>query len=46
MDIYLQHSSDDLQIVQLMPLSPIVSYAFLVLVYSGCPGKEAVEQVL
>jgi len=45
--------ADDLHMVQLMPLPPIISclikiqigLTFLVPAYPGCPGKEAVKRV-
>jgi len=49
--ICLGRSANDLHIVQLMPLPPIISCsiktrngsAFLALTYPGCPGKEAIK---
>jgi len=49
--ICVERSTDDLHVVQLMPLPPIISCfikiqsgsAFLVLAYPGCPVKAAVK---
>jgi len=50
----LERGANNLHMVQLMPLSPVLFLAtlkiqigliFLVPVYSGCPGKEAVKWV-
>ena len=54
MVICLELGADDLHMVQLMPLPPIIScfvkihngYALLVPAYPGCTGKEAVKWVL
>jgi len=51
MVICLERGADDLHMVQLMSLPPIISCiikirnssAFLVLAYPGCPRKEAVK---
>jgi len=54
--ICLEHGADCLHMVQLMPLHPktpssLVSYksnsgfSFLVSVYPGCRGKQAIERV-
>ena len=53
MVICLELGVNDLHMVQLMPLPPVISclveiqigLVFLVLVYRGCPGKGAVKQV-
>ena len=56
MVICLEHGADCLHMVQLMPLHPktpssLVSFksnsgfTFLVSVYPGCPGKQAIERV-
>jgi len=53
MDICLNEGANDLYMVHLMPLTPIVScvieiqngLTFLVAAYPGCPGKEAVKRV-
>jgi len=53
MVICLEQCANDLHMVQRMPLSPIIScfikipigFTFLVLAYSGGPGKEAVKRV-
>jgi len=54
MVISLERSANDLHIVQLMPLPPIISCfikiqngsAFQIPAYPGYPGKEAVNWVL
>jgi len=51
--ICLEQSTNDLYMVKLIPLPPIVSgfikiqigLTFMVLAYPGCPGKEAVKLV-
>jgi len=51
---YLSGWDVDLHIIQLMPLPPIISHfikiqngsAFLVLSYSGCPGKSPLNECL
>jgi len=53
MVICLERGANDLHIVQLMQLPPIISCfikihnvsTFLVLAFVGCPGKEAITQV-
>ena len=53
MVIYLEQSANDLHIVQLMPMPPIISCfvkiqngsAFLVPDYPGCPEKDAIKWV-
>ena len=50
MVIYLERDANDLHMVQLMPLSPIIfcfikiqnGLTFLLPAYPGCPGKQAV----
>jgi len=52
-DICLERCANDLHMVQLMPLPPIIScfikiqigLTFLVPAYPGCPGKEALKCV-
>ena len=54
MVICLQQSADDLHMVQLMPLPPIISCfiriqngsAFLISAYHGCPGKRRLNGCL
>jgi len=51
--ICLEQSANDLHMVQLMPLQPIIpcfikiqnGSAFPVPAYQGCPGKEAIKWV-
>jgi len=51
MVICLQQGANDLHIIQLMPLPPVIScfikiqigLTFLVLPYSGCPGKKSLN---
>jgi len=50
--ICLERRADCLHMVQLMPLHPETpsslascGFAFLVLAYPVCPGKEAIKQV-
>ena len=53
MVICLERDANDLHLIQLMPLSPVISCSIkvqigltlLVLAYPGCPGKEAVKWV-
>jgi len=53
MVICLEQGASDLHMVQLMLLPPIIScfikiqtgFTFLVLAYSGGPGKEAIKRV-
>jgi len=53
MVIFLEQGADDLHLVYLMPLPPIIScfvkiqngLTFLMPPYPGCPGKEVIKRV-
>jgi len=54
MVIYLAQGANDMPVVQLMPLLPVIfcfikiqnGLTFVMLAYHGCPGKEAVNVCL